>query len=378
VAVSKLAGGEHFDLSEEGAASFASGAVDGALAVITAGISAELQMAFARALQLEGRATSEMTLGVIRASERTLSNLGHDVSVGSMRGLIDGVISGAVGNLVITAADEASYRDGIWQTLINFGRSALLGAGLGGVTGGVIGGGSVIPESLAVKGNVRSLDEFLDGITPIRALSDDIHYSKVEAMLQQINELDNWSKAGIADVFAGSREAEILGTIDNIEMNIINPEILMILRRIKEEAGVEHFRNMAALNVKRVNVPISKTKYVAHSGKDSGLPKFTNASTSPIKDEERIFSTTLAPTEKGTLIPRSQDAEIKMFEELAGQLGARPRDLVSGISFPEITGEISLFSELIPCLSCSPVIVQFNTLFPNIKIRVFSQNKRSM
>jgi hypothetical protein len=141
VAVSKMVGGEHFDLTEEGAGSFAAGAVDGVLAVMSAGIAETLQTAFFKALRLEAKLATVMAEAAVDASRSSLQKLGYDAAVFGLRGTIDGTFSGLFGNLVLTAADEATYRNGIWDTLLTFGKSMALGAGLGGVTGGIMGGG---------------------------------------------------------------------------------------------------------------------------------------------------------------------------------------------------------------------------------------------
>ncbi|ATA91582.1 hypothetical protein CGC56_04995 [Capnocytophaga canimorsus] len=52
-----------------------------------------------------------------------------------------------------------------------------------------------------------------------------------------------------------------------------------------------------------------------------------------------------------------------MLNKLAQDLGGK-----AGKTYPNITGEIKIISELPYCKSCTGVIQQFNEMFPNIKI----------
>ncbi len=144
VTVSELIGQEHNSVQDEGVKQLALGGVDGALTALTAGIAKSLQLSFYAAIGIGGDAaalTSELSVGVIRGTEWSLGLMKREALIHATRGTIDGIISGAIGNVVLTAADEATWRQGVWDTLRTFGVALLQGAALGGVTGGVISGG---------------------------------------------------------------------------------------------------------------------------------------------------------------------------------------------------------------------------------------------
>jgi len=57
---------------------------------------------------------------------------------------------------------------------------------------------------------------------------------------------------------------------------------------------------------------------------------------------------------------RAYDSEYKLLEELASRY----------VQTPEVSGTINLFTERLPCDSCSNVIQQFRRRFPNIILTV--------
>ncbi len=161
VAVSKIIGGEHFDLSDEGGKAFALGGVDGVLVAVTGGLAKGLQTAFFKTINVEARLASEMLVGeVLEASQNSLRFFSHQASVGLTRGGIDGAISGALGNLVLTAADESTWRKGIWDTLTTFGAALLQGAFIGGATGSLVSGTMSAGGAKLAKTSVGKLEEF--------------------------------------------------------------------------------------------------------------------------------------------------------------------------------------------------------------------------
>ncbi|WP_370687412.1 deaminase domain-containing protein [Fulvivirga maritima] len=60
---------------------------------------------------------------------------------------------------------------------------------------------------------------------------------------------------------------------------------------------------------------------------------------------------------------REFDTEYVGLSEIANRLKAK-----KGQVYPEITGEISIASELPYCVSCQGVIQDFATMFPNVDI----------
>jgi hypothetical protein len=67
------------------------------------------------------------------------------------------VISGAVGSVALTAADEATWRKGVWGTVTSLGASLLQGMALGRLTGGVVSGGMGVGLSKMAQTNANRL-----------------------------------------------------------------------------------------------------------------------------------------------------------------------------------------------------------------------------
>lgn len=162
VATQEAIGGEHFDAGQEGGRSFALGAVDGMLTAVSAGLAKTLQASFYSAVGLRGgQLTAELSAGAVRSMDFSLKTLGKQALDGAVRGAIDGGLSGAIGEVVFTAADEANWRKGIWDTLSTFGmalmRGAAMGAAGGAVAGGMMEGAAFTGKKL--RGGVDELDE---------------------------------------------------------------------------------------------------------------------------------------------------------------------------------------------------------------------------
>lgn len=187
--MSELVGGEHNSFTEEGAADFAVGSVEGAMTALTAGLAQSFHKSFGSLVGLRGTALSaEMTVGTLRAASSSLSGVGKQFAQGAIRGAIDGVISGAVGELVVAAMDEDSYRKSIWDTLVNFGAAIARGAAMGGI-GGSLGGG--FAEALSFTISKARLPQLL---------------SKLQRGGLGLEELDLLSQA----------QARTLGAVDNL------------------------------------------------------------------------------------------------------------------------------------------------------------------
>lgn len=67
-----------------------------------------------------------------------------------------------VGELVLTAADEATWRRSAWDVVCRFGEAALRGGTVGAVTGGVVGGGMEALGAFVQRSRLQSLVEDLD------------------------------------------------------------------------------------------------------------------------------------------------------------------------------------------------------------------------
>ena len=61
------------------------------------------------------------------------------------------------------------------------------------------------------------------------------------------------------------------------------------------------------------------------------------------------------------------DSEYRMLNNLAHELGAKP-----GHVYPQVQGNLTIVSEHPYCSSCSNVIQQFQTMFPNIKLTLIN------
>lgn len=156
VGVSEVVAGEHFDtFSSEGAVAAAVGFTDAASAVLAAGLAER----FASLVGL-GRAAlaTEMTTGILQAGEASLATVGKTIAGGAFRSTIEGVLAGAVGELVLTAADEKIWRDSIWGVIQRFGWAVIKGGAIGGATGLVTGG---VFETLGAYVGVRRLGGLL-------------------------------------------------------------------------------------------------------------------------------------------------------------------------------------------------------------------------
>jgi hypothetical protein len=138
VAASEAFGGDfHQTLSTEGAQNALVGAIEGAVAVASAALAA-------RALKFVGlsqRALSaEITRAALDSTETGLALSGRGLAHGSLEGAIDGFVSGAVGDLVMTATDAQTWRRSVWNTLGSLGMSLLRGGAFGAGSGAAVGG----------------------------------------------------------------------------------------------------------------------------------------------------------------------------------------------------------------------------------------------
>jgi hypothetical protein len=125
--------------------------VDGLLTAVSAGLAKSLQASFYSAVGLKGgQLTAELSAGAVRSMDFSLRTLGKQAIDGAVRGAIDGALSGAIGEVVFTAADEANWRKGIWDTLSTFGMALMRGAAMG-AAGGAVAGGMVEGVGFAGK-----------------------------------------------------------------------------------------------------------------------------------------------------------------------------------------------------------------------------------
>ncbi len=108
---------------------------------------------------------------------------------------------------------------------------------------------------------------------------------------------------------------------------------------------------------------VSKKEYYAHSSIDElkgELPnRVPDISLKP-KTEDEIFPWTTELNKSGDLVDRNIDTEYKILTEIAQKLGDNTN----------ANGSIKLFTERLPCKSCSNLISLFKEKYPKIDIEV--------
>ncbi|MEM0978865.1 MAG: DUF4157 domain-containing protein [Cyanobacteria bacterium P01_H01_bin.58] len=177
VGVSELVGGSHYDAaSTEGLQDAAVGFTEGAMAVVAAGLAAR----FTKLVGLgKTELAGEMTAGILASSEAAATQAGRTFARAGLEGLIDGFLSGAVGELVMTATDKAVWKQSIWDVVLSFGRAILKGAGIGAVTG-VVTGGSL--EALTTYVGVKRLQGFMKQLDAIGINEERLSNLSVDAV----------------------------------------------------------------------------------------------------------------------------------------------------------------------------------------------------
>lgn len=138
VGMSELVGGSHYDAaSTEGLKDAAVGFTEGAITVLSAGLAHHVtKMVGLGKAELAG----EMAAGILNSSDAAIKQAGGTFARAGFENLIDGFLSGAVGELVMTASDQEVWKKSIWDVVLSFGQALLKGGGIGAVTGAVTGG----------------------------------------------------------------------------------------------------------------------------------------------------------------------------------------------------------------------------------------------
>jgi len=83
---------------------------------------------------------AEMTAGILASSDAAIAQAGKTFVRAGIRSGIEGFLSGAVGELVLTTADEKTWKQSIWGVITTYGAAILKGGGIGAVTGVITGG----------------------------------------------------------------------------------------------------------------------------------------------------------------------------------------------------------------------------------------------
>jgi hypothetical protein len=138
VASAELLGGSHHDaLSTEGLKEGATGFAEGAMAALSVGLANR----FIGMVGLGGSVlTGEMSAGILEASDAALALGGKAYRLGTLRGAIQGFLIGSVGEIVLTTADEATWRKSIWGVIQRYGVAIIRGGGPGALMGAALGG----------------------------------------------------------------------------------------------------------------------------------------------------------------------------------------------------------------------------------------------
>ena len=159
VGVHETIGGSHFDaLSTEGGSDALAGAVDAALPGLTKGLAGSLSASFGRLVGLGGDAlAAEATTGVLLASNAAIEQAGKRAVIGGVREMIQGMLAGAAGEVVVKVTDEKTWRQSIARVIETLGEAIVRGGGIGAATGAVM--GATLDALTAVVGvsRVRTL-----------------------------------------------------------------------------------------------------------------------------------------------------------------------------------------------------------------------------
>ncbi len=159
VGTAEAFGGGHYDATGgDGARDLATGFIDGATAVLSAGIAAR----FSNMVGLSrGALAAEMAAGALESTAAAASHAGRNFAGGALRGAVEGFLAGAVGEVVVTAADSQTWSRSVWDVVCSFGQAILRGGGIGAVTGGVVGGAA---EALSSFVEARRIPGLLDDL----------------------------------------------------------------------------------------------------------------------------------------------------------------------------------------------------------------------
>jgi hypothetical protein len=138
VGASELIGGSHYDAaSTEGLRDAAVGFAEGAAAVLSASLAAR----FMNVVGLGKEALAgELAAGIVTSSDAAISLSGRTFATAGLKNAIEGLLAGAAGGVVMTVTDQAVWKKTIWEVIGSIGAALLREAGIGAVTGFVVGG----------------------------------------------------------------------------------------------------------------------------------------------------------------------------------------------------------------------------------------------
>lgn len=145
------------------------------------------------------------------------------------------------------------------------------------------------------------------------------------------------------------------------------------MNRVKQIRGLlpSDLKRGGNLAIATVDIPGLKSEFYAHnlinvlSDARSAQNAVADISVKPTKD---IFQACYAVTSDGRTAIRNKDSEFKILSDIASKLG----------NSVNATGNIKLFTELEPCLSCQDVVIQFLQKYKNITIEVIHNNNKRL
>ncbi|KYF63749.1 hypothetical protein BE04_35670 [Sorangium cellulosum] len=159
-----IAGDFYTTFGAEGARDFTIGAVEGATTIAAS----RLATAAVEMVGLSGQTlTAAVTRAALGATDAGLATVGRAAAGASLEAAIDGLLSGAAGELTMTATDAQTWRQTVWNVLGSMGmallRGGAMGAGVGAVTGGLLGGGGAYRRYRGLQGIPTTWSDDLGG-----------------------------------------------------------------------------------------------------------------------------------------------------------------------------------------------------------------------
>ncbi|RJG21444.1 deaminase domain-containing protein [Paenibacillus thiaminolyticus] len=134
----------------------------------------------------------------------------------------------------------------------------------------------------------------------------------------------------------------------------------------------EEIRDIGNFGLARVEIPGLKKEFKAHTQIQDANQKWSEGYSPlpPEKIEERIFE----PKEVNLwnevdgegAYSRKWDTEYKILEDIAKELGGS-----KGAVNKDVTGKIDFYTDREPCASCTPIIQEFEEMFPNVEVVIY-------
>jgi hypothetical protein len=131
--------------------------------------------------------------------------------------------------------------------------------------------------------------------------------------------------------------------------------------QMKSRYGISLDRNLA-------KIEFNGNTYLIASGKKYSPQMINSTDFIPKQFVDDVFAGN--KVFDPTISTRHLDTEVIGLEFFAKQNNA-----VKGQSYPLVTGELKITSDLCPCPSCSAVFQQFSTMFPNVNIKIVTSPK---